>query len=72
MLNPYSARQSAQGSRAAQGSTGRAGGGGEGYLGRHDLRDVLIRELLQDRRLARVIQTQDQQTSLLIGLQGEG
>ena len=37
-------------------------------LRRHDVRNVLIAQLLQNRRLARVVQTQHQQPGLLVGL----
>lgn len=37
----------------------------------HDVRDVLVRQLLEDRRLARVIQAQDQKTGLLVRLSGK-
>lgn len=36
------------------------------YLCGHDVGNVLLRELLEDSRLARVVQTQHQDTSLLV------
>lgn len=42
------------------------------YLGGHDLGNVLIGQLLEDGSLAGVIQTQDQQTRLLVRLWNNG
>lgn len=40
-------------------------------LSRHNLRDILIRQLLKDGGLSGVIQTQNQKSSFLVGLHCE-